>query len=122
MVFLSPFVGFAASALLNNAIHVHLGRRGAAIIAPSCHLVAYTVNALHPPYPVLVASFIFAGFGNGLLNAAWNAWVGNMAHANEMLGLLHGFYGLGATLSPLIVTTLVTKVGVEWYYFYYIMV
>lgn len=45
-----------------------------------------------------------------------------MANANEVLGVLHGFYGLGAALSPLIATTLVTKAGWRWYQFYYLMV
>jgi fucose permease len=35
---------------------------------------------------------------------------------------LHGFYGLGATVSPLIATSMVTKAHLPWYYFYYLMV
>lgn len=45
-----------------------------------------------------------------------------MDHQNELLGLLHGCYGLGATISPLVVTTMVTKDGVGWWTFYYLMV
>jgi hypothetical protein len=49
--------------------------------------------------------------------------MGNMANPNEILGFLHAFYGLGATLSPLIATTMITKGrGLPWYYFYYVMV
>jgi fucose permease len=55
-------------------------------------------------------------------DAAFNAWVGVMASANEVLGLLHGFYGLGAVISPLIATTMITKGALPWYYWYYIMV
>lgn len=91
-------------------------------MAPGCHFIAYVVNCLHPPYPVLVVSFIFAGFGNGLTDSAWNAWIGNMANADELLGFLHGFYGVGAVLSPLAATSLVAKANCPWYYFYYIMV
>ncbi|KAF2869795.1 major facilitator superfamily domain-containing protein [Massariosphaeria phaeospora] len=123
LVFLSPLVGYTASALLNNAIHLKYGQRGVAIIAPSCHLIAYIVIALHPPYPVLVVIFMIAGFGNGLADAAWNAWMGNMANPNEILGFLHAFYGLGAVLSPLIATTMITKGDrLPWYYFYYVMI
>ncbi|KAF9883908.1 hypothetical protein FE257_002651 [Aspergillus nanangensis] len=122
LVFFSPLGGYTLAALLNNKIHVTLGRRGVAIIAPGCHLIAYIVNCLHPPYPVLVVSFIFAGFGNGLADAAWNAWIGNMADANQLLGLLHGLYGVGAVLSPLIATSLITRANLGWYYFYYIMI
>ena len=123
LLFLSPLVGYTASALLNNMVHLKWGQRGVAIICPLCHLIAYISAATHPPFPVIVIFFTLAGFGNGHEDAAWNAWVGNMANNNEVLGFLHGFYGLGATISPLIATTLITKANLAWYHYYqYIMV
>ncbi|ORY61539.1 major facilitator superfamily domain-containing protein [Pseudomassariella vexata] len=122
LIFLSPFVGYTVSAFMNNYIHFSVGQRGVAFIAAGCHLVAYLVIALHPPYPVLVIAFMVAGYGNGLADAAWNAFVGNMAQANEILGVLHGFYGLGAVLSPLIATSMITKADTPWYAFYYLMI
>ncbi|RMJ28467.1 Mfs transporter [Aspergillus sp. HF37] len=122
LIFLSPLVGYVMAALLNYRIHQYMGQRGVALIAPCSHLISYVVNCVHPPYPVLVISFIFAGFGNGLGDSAWNAWIGNMANANELLGLLHGVYGVGAVLSPLAATSIITKAKLPWYYFYYIMV
>lgn len=101
---------------------MNLGQRGVAALSSSCHLLAYIVNAVHPPYPVLVISFMFAGLGNGLADSAWNAWIANLTNANELLGLLHGFYGLGAVLSPLIATSLITKADLQWFTFYYLMV
>lgn len=121
LVFLSPLVGYATAALLNNVIHMHFGQRGIAWLSPGFHVASYIINAVHPPYPVLVVSFIFAGIGNGLADSAWNAWIANLANANELLGFLHGFYGVGATLSPLIATALITKANLPWYSFYYIM-
>jgi fucose permease len=78
--------------------------------------------AVHPPYPVLVIAFMIAGYGNGLTDAAWNAFIGSMDHANEILGLLHGLYGFGAVISPLVATSMVTKADLPWYAFYYVMV
>ena len=122
LVFLSPLVGYTASALLNNSIHLKYGQRGVGILAPICHLIPYIVIAVHPPYPVLIVIFSIAGFGNGLADAAWNAWLGNMANPNEVLGFLHAFYGLGAVLAPLIATTMITKGHLPWYTFYYVMI
>ncbi|KAK9780078.1 putative Major facilitator superfamily domain-containing protein [Seiridium cardinale] len=121
LIFLSPFVGYTASAFMNNWIHHNFGQRGVAFTAPVCHLIAYLIIALHPPYPVLVIAFTIAGYGNGLADAAWNAWIGNMDHANEILGFLHGLYGLGAVISPLAATSMVTKANLPWYTFYYLM-
>ncbi|TVY59056.1 hypothetical protein LCER1_G000379 [Lachnellula cervina] len=44
-----------------------------------------------------------------------------MENANELLGLLHGAYGAGGTISPLIATAMVTKGDWPWYTFYYMM-
>jgi fucose permease len=101
---------------------MHLGQRGVAALSSSFHLLAYIINSVHPPYPVLVISFMFAGLGNGFADSAWNAWIANLANANELLGLMHGFYGLGAVLSPLIATSFITKAGWGWFTFYYLMV
>jgi fucose permease len=122
LLFLSPLFGYTASALLNPMVHDRLGQRGVGIIAGLCHMIAYIVAAVHPPFPVIVVFFVLAGFGNGLADAGWNAWIGNMANANEVLGFLHGFYGLGATIAPLIATSMITKGNLPWYYYYYLMV
>lgn len=85
-------------------------------------MVTYIVFAFHPPYPVLVVMFIIVGFGNGLIDGAWSAWVGTMANGNQSMGILQAFYSLGATVSPLAATSLFSKAGWQWYEFYYIMV
>ncbi|MCJ1339471.1 hypothetical protein MMC09_004761 [Bachmanniomyces sp. S44760] len=122
LLFLSPLIGYIVSAITNNRIHMTLGQRGVAILGPGFRLTAYILISQHPPYPVLVLAFVLASFGNGLEDAAWNAWIGNMPNANEILGFLHGCYGLGGVLSPLIATIMITKAQYEWYTFYYIMI
>jgi MFS family permease len=101
---------------------MHCGQRGIAIIAPSLKIIAYVVICNHPPYPILPIVLTLAGFGNGLEDGAWNAWVGNMVRANELMGILHGAYGLGATISPIISTTMVTKANLPWYRYYLVLV
>ncbi|KAG9236972.1 major facilitator superfamily domain-containing protein [Amylocarpus encephaloides] len=122
LIFLSPFAGYSLAAITNNLVHIRLGQRGVAIIGPCCHLISYIVLALHPPYAVLVVMFIFVGFGNGLIDAAWCAWLANMANANQIAGFLHCFYAVGATAAPLVATGLFSRSGVEWYYYYYILI
>lgn len=122
LVFLSPFAGYVGSALLNNYLHLKYGQRGVAILGSSCHIAAYIIIALHPPFVALVFAFILAGFGNGINDAAWNAWMGNLAKSNELLGFLHAFYGVGGVISPFISTAMITTGGLPWYTFYYIMV
>lgn len=121
-IFLAPIVGYVSSALTNDLMHMNFGQRGVGAIMSACHIIAYVVLAFHPPYPALVVILILAGYGNGLGDSAWNAWIGAMANSNEILGFLHAFYGLGALLSPLIATSLITKAGWQWYQFYYLLI
>jgi MFS family permease len=122
LVFLSPFLGYTVSAILSNLIHQRLGRRGVAFIGPACHLLAFAVISTNPPFPVLVIMYIFVGLGSGIQNAGWNVWISSLANSHEVLGCFHGFYGVGATVSPLVATTLITKAGWEWNTFYYLLV
>lgn len=122
LTFIVPVVGYLAASLNNSAIHVRFGQRGIAIMAPVSKLIAYIVVANHPPFPAVVVIYMFAGFANGLEDSGWNAWIGGMTTANEVLGFLHGFYGLGGVLSPLVATAMITKGQLPWYTFYYIMV
>jgi MFS family permease len=68
---------------MNNTIHLKFGQKGIAIIAPSSHLIAYVVIAVHPPYPVLVVIFMLAGFGNGCADAAWSKYITLMINKEE---------------------------------------
>ncbi|KAF5682880.1 tetracycline resistance protein [Fusarium circinatum] len=122
LVFLSPFVGYILAAVLNNTLHRRIGQRGIGITCGICHILAYIIIAVHPPYPVLVLAYCLAGFGNGISDAAWNAWIGNLDRANETLGFLHAFYGVGGVISPLIATNMIAKADLPWYTFYYVMI
>ncbi|OOQ91821.1 MFS transporter [Penicillium brasilianum] len=121
LVFLSPFLGYTVSAILSNLIHQRLGRRGVAFIGPACHVLAFAVISTNPPFPVLVIMYIFVGLGSGIQNAGWNVWISSLANSHEVLGCFHGFYGVGATVSPLVATTLITKAGWEWNAYYYLL-
>ncbi|OAA59390.1 Major facilitator superfamily domain, general substrate transporter [Cordyceps fumosorosea ARSEF 2679] len=122
LVFLSPFAGYVGSALLNNYLHLRVGQRGVAALGAASHIIAYVIIATHPPFVALIFAFMLAGFGNGINDAAWNAWVGNLDRSSELLGFLHAFYGVGGVISPFISTAMITKGGLPWYTFYYLMI
>ncbi|KAK3386968.1 major facilitator superfamily domain-containing protein [Podospora didyma] len=122
LVFLAPFIGYLIASLVNSMVHHYAGQRGVAVAAAGFRLSGLIALVFHPPYAVLPVAMLFVGFGNGLEDSAWNAWVGNMDQANELLGIMHGAYGLGATIGPLIATALVTKGALDWYFYYYVQV
>lgn len=122
LVFLTPFLGYSIAAFSNARIHVKFGQRGIAVMAPLCHILTYAVLSAHPPYPVLIVVNAVSGFGNGLTDACFCAWVGAMDKANTIQGFLHSCYSLGALFSPLIATSMVVKADLPWYNFYYVLV
>ncbi|RAH48690.1 MFS transporter [Aspergillus brunneoviolaceus CBS 621.78] len=122
VIFLSPLIGYVVAAVLDTKIYHCMGRRGVAIISPACHLIAYLVNCFHPPYPVLVITLALVGIGNRLIDSAWNAWASSMKHASQVLGCLHAAFGLGAVMTPLVLSSMLSQGGLPWYYFYYVMI
>ncbi|KIW79825.1 hypothetical protein Z517_06440 [Fonsecaea pedrosoi CBS 271.37] len=121
LIFLTPFAGYSLAAFTNAAIHTKLGQRGIAILAPLCHIITYAVLSAHPPFPVLVVINTVSGFGNGLTDACFCAWIGAMDKANAVQGCLHSFYSVGALIAPLIATSMVVHAKLPWYTFYYFM-
>lgn len=121
-IFLSPLLGYTLAALLNSAVHARSGQRGIAVLAGCCHIATYTVISVHPPYPVIIVMYAIGGFGYGLIDGAWNAWTGSMKEANAIQGLLSASYSLGATISPIMATSMSKKQGWNWYSFYWLMV
>ncbi|ATY64800.1 Major facilitator superfamily transporter [Cordyceps militaris] len=121
LIFLTPFIGYSVAAFTNARIHVRFGQRGIAIMAPLCHLITFAVLASHPPYPALVVANAISGFGNGLTDACFCAWVGALDKANTIQGFLHACYSLGALFSPLIATSMVVQAQLPWFNFYYIL-
>lgn len=48
LIFLSPFVGYTASALMNNYLHGAVGQRGVAMISSTCHIIAFVMVSPQP--------------------------------------------------------------------------
>lgn len=122
LIFLTPFVGYSAAAFCNASIHARFGQRGVAIAAPLCHIVTYVSLCVHPPFPVLVLVNSISGFGNGLMDACFCAWVGVMENPNAIQGCLHACYSVGALIAPLLATSMIITYDLPWYTFYYVMV
>lgn len=122
LIFLTPFAGYSVAAFTNARIHMKFGQRGVAFMAPACHIVAFAAAAAHPPFPVLVIMFALSGFGNGLTDACYCAWVGAMDKSNTIQGFMHSTYSLGALIAPLVATAMVVRGNLPWYTYYYLMV
>lgn len=103
LIFLSPMVGCVLASFTSNRLHAIAGRRGVALMSTGAYVLAYLGLSQHPPFGVVVFLLVLTGFGSGLMNGSWNSWFGGLVQGSTLLGFLHGFWGAGATLSPILV-------------------
>lgn len=80
---------------------------GAALAAAGCGAAAVS-----PTWEILLAASTLFGLGAGGLDAAGNAYVA-VRGSNREMGSLHGLFGIGAIIGPLVVTGLIA-VGLSW--------
>ncbi|KAM0797106.1 putative MFS efflux transporter [Usnea florida] len=119
LIFVTNAVGFIAAAPLSQILQSRLGRANTLVLAESVMMAAYIMLVCRPPFAVVVLSFLFLGLGMATNLAANNVFCANLANSTTTLGCLHGFYGIGATIAPLMATALVTHHH-PWSTFYFI--
>jgi len=68
--------------------------------------------ALAPAWDLIVGLGVLAGFGGGILDAGLNTYMAAEYKESEMQWL-HAFFGIGATLSPILMTASLSKF-VSW--------
>ncbi|KAL7963759.1 hypothetical protein V8C34DRAFT_6303 [Trichoderma compactum] len=102
LIFLGPMVGCVLACFTSNRLHAIAGRRGVALTATGAHVLAYLGLSQHPPFAVIVRLLVLTWFGSGLMNGSRNSWFGGPVQGGTLLGFLHGFWGAGATLSPIV--------------------
>lgn len=119
--FLVAFTGYLVAALICDHMHRYLGMGGVSMLGVACQVACYAIASTAPPFALFLLSYAISGFGNGLIEAAWNAWAGSLENQNEIMGLLHGFYGLGGMICPAFATTMLAH-GYKWNQVYIFLV
>lgn len=117
LIFVGNALGFILAAPLVNLVESRFGRAKTYIFATSLMSVGYTAIICTPPFPVVVVSFFTLGFAMGLFVAITNAFLVNLVNGTVILGAMHGVYGCGGVVSPLMATAMVSR-GTHWSYFY----
>ena len=118
LIFVGNALGFITAALFIDSIRESLGRGKALAVAQLLMTLGYLPMVTAAPFPVLVVGFFLVGFGMSLNLAISNVFCGSLANGTAALGVLHGSYGLGGTLGPLIATAIVSRPGAPWSRYY----
>lgn len=121
-IFLASVAGYFSMALLTEATHRRLGVRGVVILGTSCMTLGYLLLSTKPPFPLFIFCYILSGIGFGSLDAGLNGWMGNLVDLNQLLGILHGCYGIGCMISPPLITHLIDRKNNPWVWNNYYLV
>jgi fucose permease len=99
----STTVGYVSASFLSGAIlrRIRLG----ALLALSCAAtaVALIVYSVAPSWPLIVAFGVVTGLGAGAIDSALNTFAAH-TYSARTVNMLHAFYGVGATLGPVLMT------------------
>ncbi|KAH8824832.1 major facilitator superfamily domain-containing protein [Flagelloscypha sp. PMI_526] len=105
LIFVLACAGFLVGTFLNIPLSDKLGFGKVMLIGSLCQVIAYTIQAPAPPFPLFVISFTISGIGMAMQDAQANAYVAMFKrNPSAKMGILHAIYGVGAFASPLIAT------------------
>lgn len=123
-VFVCQFIGYGLSAVLNDYVHFKIGRLGVLIVSSSCFIASYSVNALGhrwvPLWLFVVTPFV-NGVSIGLIDSTLNVWCSLLVDHNEIMGILHGCYGVGSVLAPPLISVILDRFSSRYEIYYMIL-
>lgn len=119
LIFVTTAAGYITAAFFVESLRSSLGRAKCLIVANCLIACGYTIIVCTPPWPVVVMSFFFLGLGMAINLALGNVFAANLNNATKMLGFMHGSYGAGGVVGPLISTVMASN-GILWSRYYLI--
>ncbi len=113
LLFVSQISGYLLAALTSSVINSRLGLGRMLFFAASMLTMALIIYALSPTWWLMVAAGTLFGLGIGLIDAGINTAIAQDDRSTNLIGWLHGFYGIGALSGAAIATTLLA-IGMNW--------
>ena len=121
LIFVANAAGFILAAPTSHAIASALGRAKSLMLSEITMLVGYVIIVCTPPFPAVVVAYLFLGFGCALNLALNNVFCANLANSTVLLGFVHGAYGVGGTVAPIMATAMISN-GILWSRFFLITI
>ncbi|MBT8214735.1 MAG: MFS transporter, partial [Acidimicrobiia bacterium] len=112
------FVGFGPATALHRKLLPRFGMGRLVLAGPSLAVVGLLIVASAPGWLAVLAGYALVGLGNGLSDPSINLYLA-LHHGVRPMGLLHASFGLGTTLSPLIMTA---ALPVSWRLGYVVLI
>ncbi|GME83199.1 unnamed protein product [Ambrosiozyma monospora] len=116
-ILICQVVGYLVGSAANEPLHKLIGMHWLSVLEVFCVMLDCIVLFCKAPLAVLCVFAVVQGFGEGSIDCTLTLFVGKLKYPNQLLGIMHGFYGLGCLVSPLMVVAFTNK-GWSWNVFY----
>ncbi|KAI1877412.1 hypothetical protein JX265_003420 [Neoarthrinium moseri] len=120
LIFVGVALGFITAAPCIAGLEARLGRARLFGLSMLLFIAGYVPIVCTAPIPVVVTSFFLVGFGFAITVAVANVFLANLKEAATALGAVHGSYGIGGTIGPLIATSMASTGHIVWSRYYLI--
>ncbi|KAI1327100.1 major facilitator superfamily transporter [Xylariaceae sp. FL0255] len=123
VIFIGYALGFILAAPLVDTIQGRLGRSKALALGSLITAVGFIPLAVAAPFASIVVGYLLMGFGFATNLSISNVFTANLRNGTTLLGLMHGSYGIGGTVGPLIATSIVSALGDgAWHRYYFLTI
>ncbi len=112
IVTLTYGAGYTLATLSGGWVAERLTTGSVLRIGSAVAVVGLMAVALTPSWPVLLVAMFAFGIGGGTEDVATNSFVA-VRHGPREMGSIHGVFGIGAIVGPLLVTGLIS-IGASW--------
>src|SRR2546423_6997221 len=95
-LFLFSVSGYLIAAFNTGLLVAKLGEQRFLLSGPAIFLLGTAIISTAPPFWLFLGAMILVGFGLGIIDAGFNAFIARLPRSTALLNYLHGFYGIGA--------------------------
>ncbi|MGH2412125.1 MAG: MFS transporter [Microcystaceae cyanobacterium] len=119
-LFLTRTIGYIIVAFTGGILLEKIGFRWFVILGASMFFLESIILILKLPLGVVLIGFLALGCGGIIFETGLNSFIAKLPNNAVFLNYLHGCYGIGALLSPAIVSILLSQ-HLSWNSFYVIL-
>lgn len=118
LIFVGQAIGFITGAGFIDPLRERLGRGRTLALAQLFMVGGYVTIACTAPFPAIVFAFFLIGLGMTINLALGNIFCGSLQNGTTALGAMHGSYGIGGIIGPLIANAFVSALHMVWSRYY----
>ncbi|KAI0161730.1 major facilitator superfamily domain-containing protein [Hypoxylon sp. FL1284] len=122
LIFVGNALGFIMAAPFVDGLRQRLGRARALALSQACMAAGFLPLVCAAPFAVVAVAYFLVGFGSAVGLAIGNVFCANLRAGTTMLGAMHGSYGVGGAVGPLVATAVVSAADAPWSRYYLLTV